>query len=368
MEQIQTYLNAVFLDNPLKNYFWFALIIIAGFSLKKVISKLAAKIIFRFLHRFSKAVSFEKLYILLKKPFRFFIIVLTFYFAFDRLQFPQNWQLVSKEIFGIRMLIFGVFETGIIISITWVTLRIIDFLGLELLHRTAQKGSKSDDQLVPFFKEAAKIIVVIFCIFFMLGTIFKVNVASLIAGLGIGGLAVALAAKESIENLLGSFTIFLDKPFVIGDLIQVGDINGTVEKIGFRSTRIRTIEKSYLTVPNKKLVESELDNLSLRTFRRANFNIGLVYETKANQIKSIVKEIQELLDSHPHTNQDGRVKFHGFGDSSLDVMVVYYVDTIEWDVYLDVREEINYKIMEIVEANNSGFAFPSQTVYMAPKK
>ncbi|HVA97926.1 MAG TPA: mechanosensitive ion channel family protein, partial [Bacteroidia bacterium] len=170
-----------------------------------------------------------------------------------------------------------------------------------------------------------------------------------------------------IENLLGSFTIFLDKPFVIGDFIQVGDITGTVEKIGFRSTRIRTVDKSYLTVPNKQLVDTELNNLTLSTFRRATFDVGLVYETKADQIKAIVKEIQKVIDDHPRTNQDGWVKFFGFGDSSLDLKLVYYIDTIDWNIYIDVREEINYKIMEIVQRNGSGFAFPSRTVYMSPK-
>ena len=107
--------------------------------------------------------------------------------------------------------------------------------------------------------------------------------------------------------------------------------------------------------------------LSLRTFRRATFDVGLVYETKADQIKAIVKEIQKVLDDHPRTNQDGWIKFFGFGDSSLNLKLVYYIDTIDWNIYIDVREEINYKIMEIVQRNGSGFAFPSRTVYMSPK-
>src|SRR6185369_10292037 len=125
------------------------------------------------------------------------------------------------------------------------------------------------DQLVPFLREAIKIIIGVFSFFFILGAVFHINIASLIAGLGIGGLAFALAAKETLENLLGSFTIFLDKPFVVGDVVKVGSAEGTIENIGFRSTRIRTLEKTLLTVPNKKMVDAELDNLTERVVRRA---------------------------------------------------------------------------------------------------
>ncbi|HVA99082.1 MAG TPA: mechanosensitive ion channel family protein, partial [Bacteroidia bacterium] len=198
MQQIQSYLNITFLENPLKNYLFFVVIIIAGLSFKRLISKGISGFVFRFLSRFSKGVSSEKLFILLKEPFGFFIIILTFYAAFNQLQFPLHWQLATKEFFGIRMLIFGVFKIGIVISITWITLRFVDFLGLEFLYRALKKGSKIDNQLIPFLKESVKLIVVILSIFFILGTVFKLNIASLIAGLGIGGLAVALAAKESI--------------------------------------------------------------------------------------------------------------------------------------------------------------------------
>ncbi len=190
------------------------------------------------------------------------------------------------------------------------------------------------------------------------------NVGSLVAGLGIGGLAIALAAKESLENLFGSFTIFFDKPFVVGDLVTIGGVSGTVEKVGFRSTRIRTLEKSYVTIPNKRMIDAELDNLSLRTFRRVKFDVGLVYGTSMSTIKSVVQKIQKYVDEHERTNQDGQVKFMEFGSSSLDVMVLYYIDTMDWGVFLDIKEEINYKIMEIVENEESDFAFPTQTLHL----
>ena len=197
-----------------------------------------------------------------------------------------------------------------------------------------------------------------------MGNIFNVNVTALATGVGIGGIAIAMASKESLENLLGSFTIFLDQPFTVGDTVTVGSVTGTVEKVGFRSTRIRTFDKSLVTLPNKNMIQAELDNLGMRPVRRVKFNVGLTYETSPDQIKVIVSEIQEMINQHEKTNQEGKVRFQEFGSSSLDILVMYFVDSPRWDDLIDVKEDVNYKIMEIVKRNNSDFAFPSTTVYL----
>ena len=173
-----------------------------------------------------------------------------------------------------------------------------------------------------------------------------------------------MASKESLENLLGSFTIFFDQPFTVGDIVIVGSITGKIEKVGFRSTRIRTFDKSLVTVPNKKMIDAELDNLGLRSVRRVKFNIGLTYETSSDQIKAIVKDIQEMIHKHEKTNNEGRVRFQEFGASSLDIMVLYFVDSPRWEDLIDVKEDVNYKIIEIVKKHKSEFAFPSRTIYL----
>ena len=187
---------------------------------------------------------------------------------------------------------------------------------------------------------------------------------AVVAGLGIGGVAFALASKESLENLLGSFTIFFDKPFTVGDIVTLGGVTGIVEKVGFRSTRIRTFDKSIVTVPNKNIISTELDNLGARPVRRVKFNIGLTYNTSVDNIKSIVADIQNLIDNHPMTNQDGRVRFLNFGASSLDIMVLYYVDSPDWEVLIDAQQKINYEIIDIVNKYKCEFAFPSTSVYI----
>ena len=137
-----------------------------------------------------------------------------------------------------------------------------------------------------------------------------------------------------------------------------------VEKVGFRSTRVRTFDKSVVTVPNKNLVNAELDNLGVRPVRRVKINIGLTYSTSVDQIKNIVNDIQKLVDDHKQTNQDGKGRFLNFGDSSLDVMVLYFVRSNEWDNLVDTQQEINFKIIEIVKKHGSDFAYPTTSVFL----
>ena len=262
------------------------------------------------------------------------------------------------------MLINKGFSLVFIYSICWILLRMIDFIGLILAKKAEATENKMDDQLIPFIIEIGKILVYILGSFIIMGSIFNVNIAALATGLGIGGVALAMASKESLENLLGSFTIFFDQPFTVGDVVTVGSVTGAIEKVGFRSTRIRTFDKSLVTVPNKKMIDAELDNLGLRSVRRVKFNIGVTYETSPDQIRSIVHDIQEMINSHEQTNQDGRVRFQEFGESSLDIMVIYFVNSPRWEDLINVKEDINYKIMDIVKKHKSDFAFPSTTVYL----
>lgn len=357
-------LQRTILDNTVENVLWFFGIILIGLILKRLLSKILTAFVFRFLKKYSTGVSSEKLYLLLQKPLNIFILLITFYLAFQYIDFPPSWKMTPTGKFGFKMGVYRIFQVAIILSITWIILRIVDFFGLIMLHRASQTESRADDQIIPFLKESIKVIIFILSIFFILGSVFKLNIASLIMSLGIGGLAIALAAKESLENLLGSFTIFLDKPFVIGDLVEVGGITGNVEKIGFRSTRIRTLEKSYVTVPNKKMVEAELNNLSLRTYRTVKFNLAVTYQTPAEKIKLIVKEIQELLDKHEHIfHEESKARLYEFGESSLNIMVQYLVTSMEWAKYIDIREDINFKIIAIVQKHQGRFA-SSTTVFV----
>lgn len=352
------FLNREFLGNNARQFLVAGGIILLGIIFRKFVSKILSRILFKLLERYSKGVGVERFVALLTKPVGLCVSLLTLYLAFVQLHWPPEWKLAPIESFGLKMSIWRLFLVAVCLSFTWVLMRIIEFFSLVFMYRAHQTETKLDNQLVPFVRDILKLIAGIFSVFFIMSAVFNVNVATLVAGLGIGGLAVALAAKESIENLIASFTIFFDKPFVIGDLVQVGSVSGKIESIGFRSTRIRTADKSFVTVPNKKMIDAELENQSERYERRAYFTIGLSYSTSDGQVKKIIGEIKRAIDNHKMIEAGGIVRFSDFGASSLNILVQYYVRSNDWEIYLGTREEINFRIMEIVQANGAVFAFP----------
>jgi MscS family membrane protein len=358
-------MERVFWGNPLSNYAWCVGILAFGILFRQLLSKGLSWVAYKVLRNYSKDdLGFKKFLELLKKPFGFFIAIITIYFAFSHLNFPAYWHLDPVEEWGLRMFLFRGMQTLIIISFTWIILRIVDFGGLILLQRAALTESKTDDQVIPFVKESVKIIVCIIALFSILGAVYNMNITSLIAGLGIGGLAIALAAKESLENLLGSFTIFFDKPFIIGDLIKVGNVEGNVEKIGFRSTRIRTLEKTFVTVPNKKLVDTELDNLTNREIRRVKFDFGLRVDTPPETLHQVINEIRLCINNHPMRFEEVSVHLFELGSSAINIRVIYFVNAADWNTYMDMRQDINFNIIDIVKGNGAKFAYPTQSVIM----
>jgi len=196
--------------------------------------------------------------------------------------------------------------------------------------------------------------------------VWGINVTALIASLGLGGLAFALAAKDTASNLFGSFAILADKSIRIGEWIKVDGIEGVVEDVGMRTTKIRTFEKSLITMPNQIVANHPIENYSRRGVRRFKMNIGLTYSTSGEQVKHIVHEIRYLLHNHENISQDETilVNFDKFGDSALNIFVYAFTHTSNWKTYMDIRQEIQLRIMQIVEENGSSFAFPSQSVYV----
>ena len=367
------FLEQIFFGNSLRNYLYFSSILLFGLLFKRVFSKLLNRLMFLLFKRIEPDTEPKVFIEMLLKPVEFLIILIVIYLSINQLDYPLN-----EVIFRRTSLIDNVptlYELKVvqvvdklilllfIISAFWILLRIIDFIAHVFKYKALFSLSKSDDQMVPFIKELSKIITVIFAFFVILGTVFNLNVATIIAGLGIGGIAVALAAQDSLQNLLGSFTIFADKPFLVGDLVRIDKFEGTVEKVGFRSTVIRTLDKTLVIIPNKKMVDSPLENLSLRNLRRVKFKIGLRYDTSAEVIRKICEEVQKVVNDHPVTNEDTLVTFDSFGDSILNIQVLYFISIVDYNDYMRIRQDLNYKIMAIVKVNGADFAFPSQTVF-----
>jgi MscS family membrane protein len=206
---------------------------------------------------------------------------------------------------------------------------------------------------------------------FILGTIsllynLGINVTAFIASLGLGGLAFALAAKDTVANLFGSIAIMMDGSIRVGDWIEVNGVEGDVEDIGMRTTKIRKFDKAVVAVPNSQIANSNIINYSRRKNRRIKMNIGVTYSTTKSQIEKIISDIRQMLQEHPNIDKDEvlLVRFDSFGASELSIFIYTYTNSPKWKEYLRVKEDINLKIMGIVERNGSSFAFPSQSIYV----
>lgn len=350
--------------NTIESYLWFFGIIFAGLVLKKFVTRLISRAIYAIFRRYGKSVGADLFVKLMNRPFQLFIMILIVYLAFDRLAFPTEWHIVPQNQFGIRLVIFRLFEGAIIFSLIWILVRAIDFIGLVLLAHAGKTDSRADDQLVLFGKEAIKVVVAAIGFLIFIGVVFNLDIVSLVTGLGIGGLAFALAAKETLENLLGSFTLFLDKPFVVGDSVKVGNVEGKVESIGFRSTRIRALDRMIVIVPNKKMTDAELINETERVSRRSSFTLALSYSTTEEQLKAVVSEIRKLLADQSLIEPSATVRFRNFGATAIEVLVVFYVMTPVMEDFLKLQEEINFSILNIIKSNGVDFATPSTTIQL----
>lgn len=353
------------LDNPVRKILVFAGIIVFGMLLRRLFSKLSNYIIYLIIKRKGEDTSAELFFSLLARPMELLWMLAIYFLAFDYLEFPEWWNLVDAKRFGLKMVISRLYETGIAIALAWLLLRLIDYFVQRYLDSQTDKDSPLNKQLIPFLKELAKAFLVVLAIFTTLGVVYKLDIGAIIAGLGIGGLAVALAGKETLENLFGSFTIFLDKPFVVGDLISVDDATGTVESIGFRSTRIRTFDQTLVVMPNKNLIYNRLENFTERTHRRAKYTLGVLYSTPPSSLKNLINEIYNYLNHHPMLDQNSIVNLAGFSSSTIEIEVIYFVASIDYKRFAEVREEVNFEILSIMAKLGCQFAFPSTTVYMA---
>ena len=323
-------------------------------------------LLFRLTKRYTTGVTERELHDLFIQPLSTLFVLGAVYVAFSLLRYPLPPTAVPGLEPWPKVLLLGLFHLGIIATIVWVLMRVVDFMLLVVQRRgdlTAASGVRRlDSQFLPFARDLLKVFVVVIGLLVMLGQVFGVNVTALVGGLGIGGLAIAFAAKESLENLLASFTIFLDQPFGVGDLVTAGSVSGTVEKIGFRSTRLRTAEKSYLTVPNKSMIDKPLDNLSLRTARRVGFTLLFDQKTTSDQLQAIIAEAVASIQAHPLVTQEVQMKFNAISLNGKEVTVQYFVDTTSYDEYLDVKEQLNYCLVEAAEHHGGVFASSSVPV------
>ncbi len=243
--------------------------------------------------------------------------------------------------------------------------RLVDVLCDFLGERAAKTENKFDDMLVPLARRTLKVFVAIVGLLFVASRLSN-DFWGIVAGLGLGSLAIGFAARDSIENLFGTFTVLLDKPFQIGDWVIVGELEGSVETVGIRSTKIRTFYNSLITVPNREFIASAIDNMGERRYRRIRTTLGVTYDTPPEKVEAFCEGIRELIRSHPYTRKDYyHVYLNGFGASSLDVMLYCFVETPEWATELREKHRLFADILRLANELGVSFAFPTQTLHVA---
>ncbi|WP_456374145.1 mechanosensitive ion channel family protein [Methanocaldococcus sp.] len=282
------------------------------------------------------------------------IVVIFFYFGLNFLVLPDY----------IHKIIENAIKVVVIFSITYFAVKFVDGIFehyvAPLVERTK---TKLDDHIFKPLKKFTKILIIVLGILTALSSV-GYDVTAILAGLGIGGLAVALAMQDTIKNFIAGVLILIDKPFSFGHWVKVGDVEGIVEEIGMRSTRIRTFDYTLITVPNSNLLESSIENLTVRDRRRVLMTIGLTYNTPVEKIKKGKEIITNIVENHPATIPPYRVHFVEYGDWSLNLRVEYFVRNISFDYYLNSVDEINLKIKEEFEKEGIEMAFPTYTVYL----
>jgi len=258
-------------------------------------------------------------------------------------------------------------DVGGAIALFWFILSLVQILDVYLKKWAADTESTIDDMLVPIFAKTLKVFIIVIGGIIVIQNLTGLKIGPLLASLGIGGLAVALAAKDSIANFFGTLTILFDKPFQVGQRIIVDQYDGIVESVGFRSTQIRTLTGHLVTVPNEKLANSSLENIGERPYIRWLTNIGITYDTPPEKIEKAVQMIREILENHEGMKEDfpPRVFFNGFNDWSLNIMVIaWYHPPNYWDFQAWLQKTC-LEIMRRFETEDIDFAFPSRTIYMA---
>lgn len=323
--------------------------------LKKIFAKYVFKIILRLVNK-TKFNADTKIVAAFQKPVTNFFGVLGFYFAFKIL-----------IIAGIQInidFIDKVFSSAIIILIYWGLYNLTEESSLlfEKMHRAYD--IKVDKVLFPFMSKTLRLVLVALVITIIAET-WGYNIQGFVTGLGLGGLAFALAAKDAAANVIAGIFIILDKPFTIGDWVSSDTLEGSIESISFRTTKIRAVDQSLIIVPNSLLTNEPVTNFSRRGKRRVNLNLELTYRTSRDKLEVCVDKIKNMLESHPEVSKEGiLVRFDKFNGTSLDILICCFTDTPDFDEYFRIKENINFRLVEILQQEGVSMAFPSTSVYM----
>jgi len=347
------FLAAEYFGNNLLNWIYFFVTIIAFILIAKTIIYFTKGFGRRITNKIKGDLD-DKLLDLLEEPVAAFAMIIGILIGYQFLTFDVTVDFYFYNIIKFASLLIG----------TWIATRIIDvILDVFVKPLTGKTKSKYDDQIIQLLGKLLKAAAVVIAIIIALDN-FGFDVFTLIAGLGIGGLAFAFAAQRTISNAFGGLTILLSRPFVLGDTIEFGSTIGTVEEISIMHTRIRNLDKRLVTVPNSDLAESVTINISSAPKRKTVWKLGVTYNTSLAKIEKAKKIIEKAIIDCDFCEDEPTIAFDEFGGSSLNILVVFFTKTGAWSDMVKAKDEVGLKIKKEFEKNKIEFAFPTQTIYL----
>jgi MscS family membrane protein len=347
----------MFLGNTYAQFFWLFVYSILGIIVGKSVYFLSSKFI-RLFTKKTKTNLDDILIELLEKPVIFLIILSGFYLGINQLTIIDKTQLIINKLFGVSFAV----------SICWIVINFVDAIIVNYIKPLSDK-SKSDlnIHLLPLLRKMAKIIFWVM-VFIMIIKSFGFDVSALVTGVGIGGLAFALAAQDLLSNLFGGIAILSDKPFRIGDRIKIGANEGFIREIGMRTTRMETLDGTQLVIPNSDIAKSVLENVSREKARKIRLNIGLTYNTPKKKIIEAQKIIYDVVKNHQLTENESVASLSEFGESALNILIIYWIKESNVDKLLEIKNEINLSIKDRFEKSGVEMAFPTRTIHIINDK
>jgi MscS family membrane protein len=342
--------DQLFLSNPVYQWLWTIGIIVVLMIMKNRLSGLMASLLFVPIHRQWKSLEKSSFTGLIGQPLSLFVFLLIAIPSLENLKFPDALNLALNEV-TLREVMHRGSWMLMIVSFTWILLRFMDFIALLLDRHAHANRDKRDDQMIVFLRDFIKVLFYIASFLLLLKVGFHVNVGAILTGLSIVGAALALAAKESIENLIASFIIFFDKPFFTGDQVKVSHSSGAqgiIENIGLRSTRIRTPDQTLITVPNKQMVDSVVDNWSMRTARRAEWKLELELQNESNAIRAFMDELSAAIQNNNKIKQH-QLWIADIIKNQLHIQLECLTEPIPVEHFQQIKQEINWSIKTLLE-------------------
>ncbi|MCA9755980.1 MAG: mechanosensitive ion channel [Candidatus Eisenbacteria bacterium] len=339
----------------LEDWQWIGLflLIFLGILLDRIVAGVVMSNLKRFLSR-KKVTIAEKFLKDGLRPIGLLAMALTWWFGLRYLALPDRFFVVLLLAARLVAAVAGL----------WAGFRATDVIAEYLMKQAQTTESKLDDVLIPMFRKALKVFLTVIGILFIANSL-DLDITAFLAGLGLGGLALALAAKDTIENLFGSLTVLLDRPFNVGDWIKLAGQEGTVTEVGFRSSRIRTFYDSVITIPNSHLINNTVDNMGARRYRRWSTKLGVQYDTTPEQIEAFCEGIREIIRNHPYTRKDYfHVYVNEFAASSLEILLYVFHEAPDWQTELRERHRLFLDILRLARRLGVQFAFPTQTLHM----